>query len=102
MPTRRERLESLLDKSPTDPFLLYGLAVELLKTGDAVEGVERLRALTQSHPDYHAAHFQLGQTLAQQGESDEAKRWLEIGVAAATKVGDRKAAREMADFAETL
>ena len=101
-PSRREKLERLLEKSPNDPFLLYGLAMAVVAEGDEAEGKKKLLQLVESHPDYHAAHFQLGQILTKSGDVAEAKEWLNRGSAIAAKVGDAKAAREMADFAEAL
>jgi predicted Zn-dependent protease len=100
--SRREKIERLLANSPNDPFLLYGLAMAFIAEGNESEGVAKLREMTETHPDYHAAHFQLGQICTKTGDVDEAKLWLERGSAIAARVGDAKAAREMADYAEAL
>ena len=100
--TRRQKIERLLASSPNDPFLLYGLAMAMIAEGDEAGGIAKLRAMTETHPDYHAAYFQLGQCLTKSGDVEEAKEWLERGSAIAAKVGDVKAAREMADFADAL
>lgn len=85
----------MLKVNPGDPFLGYGLALELLKEGDASAGTEQLKNVIAAHPDYHAAYFQLGQALAQEGEADEARAWLQKGVVAAQRAGDSHAASEM-------
>jgi predicted Zn-dependent protease len=95
------KLEALLAQAPTDPFLRYSLALEILKT-DPADGLARLRSLAAESPDYHPACFQLGQTLARTGEVDEACRWLDQGIAAATRQGDAKAAREMQELRLSL
>ena len=100
--SRREKIERLLAKSPNDPFLLYGLAMAVIAEGDESDGLAKLRAMTESHPDYHAAHFQIGQLLTKSGDVQEAKDWLLRGSAIAAKAGDMKASREMADFAEQV
>jgi predicted Zn-dependent protease len=100
--TRREKIERLLAKTPDDPFLLYGLAMAVIAEGDEAGGLAKLRSMAESHPDYHPAHFQIGQLLTKSGDSDEAKDWLLRGSAIAAKAGDMKAAREMADFAEQV
>ncbi|HVJ83438.1 MAG TPA: tetratricopeptide repeat protein [Planctomycetia bacterium] len=100
--TRRQRMEQMLEKNPADPFLLYGVALECVREGEVAAGLERLRALAASHPDYDATFFQLGQILAQEGEPEEARAWLEKGVAAAGRNGNAKAVREMSEFMDTL
>lgn len=100
--TRREKLEAMLAQSPSDPFLHYGLSMELMREGNVAEAIDRLKSLTESHPDYQAAYFQLGQALADAGDVDEAKHWLTRGIDAAQRVGDTHAAAEMEGFLMSL
>lgn len=100
--SRRAKLESMLKTAPDDPFLGYGLALEMLKEGEFDAGLAQLKAVAAQHPDYHAAYFQLGQMLAREGREDEAREWLEKGIAAATRVGDVHAAGEMDGFLQSL
>ncbi|MFO0948235.1 MAG: tetratricopeptide repeat protein [Planctomycetota bacterium] len=97
-PDRKAQIESLLAQSPNDTFLLYGLAMEYLKEGNAAEGIARLKHVADVNPNYPAAYFQLGQILSQQGETDEARDWLTRGVTVAQKIGDHHAAGEMEQF----
>jgi lipopolysaccharide biosynthesis regulator YciM len=53
-------------------------------------------------PEYHAAHFQLGQLLADDGDTDRATRILQEGIAAAQKAGDRHAAMEMTESLNSI
>jgi predicted Zn-dependent protease len=93
--SRAERIEAMLVKQPNDPFLLYALALEYSKAGRDQEAIDRLRALTSTHPDYHPTYQQLGQTLIQQGETEEARQWLSKGIDAANRSGDAHSAGEM-------
>jgi predicted Zn-dependent protease len=102
MASRRQQLERMLAESPADAFLLYGVALEYVREGSVEEGLSRLRSLVGSYPDYQAAYFQLGQILSQEGEVEEARHWLELGVAAAQRIGEEKAAREMSEFLSML
>jgi thioredoxin-like negative regulator of GroEL len=102
MASRRQQLERMLAESPADSFLVYGVALEYIREGSVEEGLMRLRGLVAENPDYQAAYFQLGQVLTQEGEVDEARHWLELGVAAAQRIGDAKAAREMSEFLSML
>src|SRR4051812_40284929 len=68
---RRKNLERLLEKTPNDSFLLYARAMTFVAEGNENEGLFNLTALLEAHPDYHAAHLQIGQLLAARGETDQ-------------------------------
>ncbi len=102
MNSRRERIEKMLEGSPEDPFLLYGLALECLKEGAREEAVRRLVAVTQKDENYQAAFQQLGQLAIESGETDKARDWLERGIAAANRSNASHAAGEMMGLLETL
>ena len=90
------KLEQSLAESPDDAFLRYGLAMQCLREGDTEEGRRRLRALIADDPDRQiAAYQQLGQSLADTGEIEEAMGILRAGIARAQATGDRHAASEM-------
>jgi hypothetical protein len=99
---RRQQIEQMLEKAPNDPFLLYARAMTFVAEGRDEEGISSLTALAESHPDYHAAYFQLGQVLAARGEIEDAKSILERGAAVAAQMGDAKAAGEMEAFRDAL
>lgn len=101
-PSRREKLEAMLASDPDDSFLMYGVAMEYVREGDAEEGLKRLQSLTEKDPDYQAAYFQIGQLLVQQGEVESAKAWLTRGIAAARRIGDVHAAEEMTGFLQSF
>lgn len=100
--SRRAKLQAMLAQNPGDSFLAYGLAMEMLKEGDTSAGIEQLQAVIADHPDYQAAYFQLGQTLAKEDRVDEARDWVEQGIAAARRINDDHAAAEMEGFLLTL
>ena len=99
---RRKNLEQMLEKTPNDPFLLYARAMTFLAEGSDEEGVSNLMDLLKSHPDYHAAHLQIGQVLAARGDIDDARQWFSKGSAIAARLGDAKAAAEMDGFRDSL
>ena len=93
---RRLKLEASLADDPTDTFLRYGLALQCLREGDSDEGRRRLRELIADSPDDPvAAYQQLGQSYLEDGEVDEARAVLQIGIAKAQQHGDQHAASEM-------
>jgi predicted Zn-dependent protease len=93
---RRLLLEQSLAEDPTDPFLRYGLAMQCLSEGDVEEGRRRLADLIADRPETEvAAYQQLGQSYADTGETEAAKRILLAGIKKARAAGDSHAAVEM-------
>ncbi len=100
---RRLRLEESLAADPTDPFLRYGLALQCLREGDTAEGRQRLQSLVADHPDDQvAAYQQLGQSYAETGEAELARRWFVEGISKARARNDGHAAAEMEGFLAEL
>jgi tetratricopeptide (TPR) repeat protein len=96
MPTNRlEVLRSLVAQNPGDAFARYGLAMELLQSGQAEEAVEEFRQLLDAHPNYVAGYFHGGQVLEKLGQVEEARALYEAGIAAATRTGDAHAQSEL-------
>lgn len=100
--SRKERLLKMLETQPTDAFLNFGLAMELLKEGDAAGAIERFNLVIRYDPDYTAAHHHKGNTLIAQGRTAEAAKILEEGIEAAQRIGNRHAEREMRELRESL
>jgi predicted Zn-dependent protease len=96
--TRRQKLEELLAKNPTDAFTLYGLAIECGNSGDFPSAETHFRALLTSNPDYVPGYQMYAQTLAQNNRADDAKNVLTDGIQAATRVGNQHARSEMEAF----
>ena len=101
-PSRRQRLEEMLARDPDDVFLLYGLAMEYVREGDVDEALLRLADVAKRDPNYHSAHFQAAQLLAQEGRTAEARDWATRGVDAARRAGNAHAVGEMEGFLLTL
>jgi predicted Zn-dependent protease len=93
---RRLLLEQSLAEDPADSFLRYGLAMQCLSEGDIQEGRRRLADLIADRPDDQvAAYQQLGQSYADTGETEAARRILLAGIEKARAAGDFHAAAEM-------
>ena len=99
---KREQLEELLKSDPDDVFLQYGLAMTYVAEGDTAQGLEQLAAIIGNHPDYVAAYFQRGQLLADEGEIEDAREVITLGIEAARRVKDSHAESEMLGFLEML
>ena len=95
MNKRLAYLEKITSEGSKDPFAWYGLALEyrnLDRAEDALRTFETLRAAT---PDYVPMFLMCGQLLEKMGRIDDAKAWLEAGIAAAKKKGDSHALGEL-------
>jgi tetratricopeptide (TPR) repeat protein len=92
---RAKKLETMLAKTPGDPFLLYGLAMEHKKAGDHGKAIDYLDRTLQADAGYCYAYFQKGQTFELDGRIDEAKNVYRKGIAAAIKKGDEHARSEI-------
>ena len=92
---RLQQLQKMLEKSPADPFLLYGIAMEHKKAGDAATAVEYFDRTLAADPAYCYAYYHRGQTQEEAGDADAARRSYRQGIEAATKAGDAHARQEL-------
>jgi cytochrome c-type biogenesis protein CcmH/NrfG len=93
--TRRQMFEEFVTKKPDDAFSRYGLAMECMNSGDPAAADTHFRALLDRNADYIPAYLMYGQLLARESRTDEARRILSTGIAAAAKKGDQHASSEM-------
>lgn len=100
--TRREKLQQMLQDSPDDAFLLYGLAMEHQSSEEWDDALATLDRVVTVDPDYVPAYFQKGQILARLERTEEARSSLQSGIAVARKVGDDHAVGEMTEFLQGL
>lgn len=92
---RLDRLRQMLEKSPADPFLLYGIALEYRKLGDAKQAIEFLGRVVQADPGYCYAWHQAGQIHESMGDLDSARADYRRGIEAAVRKNDAHARGEI-------
>lgn len=95
-------LTEVLTQNPSDAFARYGLAMEYSKRGDLERALEEFGKLLSVHPDYTVGYFMAAQTLTSANRTDEAKRMLVDGIAAARRTGNQHAQSEMTAMLEDL
>ena len=100
--SRRVKLEQLLEKSPQDVFLNFGLAMELANEGRTDEALALFDRVLRLDPSYLTAHFQKGSTLIAAGRVPDSRAALAAGIAAAQTSGDLHAASEMQALLDTI
>jgi len=99
---RKDKLLAMLESDPDDPFLNYALGQEFLSSGERADAITQFESVIERFPNYHAAHFQLGQVFAEDGETTKATEVVKAGIVAATEAGDQHAVSEMTGFLEML
>lgn len=92
---RLEQLQRMLERTPGDPFLLYGIALEYKKASDLKTAIEYLDRTLRADPGYCYAYFQKGLAHESLGDLDSAKRAYREGIDAAKKKGDAHALSEI-------
>jgi tetratricopeptide (TPR) repeat protein len=95
-------LREILAQTPTDAFARYGLAMEYSSQGDVEKSLEEFGKLLGVHPDYAAGYFMAAQTLMKSDRSEEAKKMLSDGIAAAKRSGNGHAQSEMQAMLDEL
>lgn len=91
---RIKQLQQFYDEDPSDPFNLYALALEYMKT-DRGRARQLFETLIQHHADYLPVYYQAAQLCADTGDRARAVQIFENGIALAKKLNDRKAQREL-------
>jgi Flp pilus assembly protein TadD len=90
-----EVLKAMLDQNPGDAFARYGLAMELVKTGQLENAVAEFRALLEHNPNYAAAYFHGGQVLEKLGDLEQARALYETGIEVTGRTGDQHTRSEL-------
>jgi tetratricopeptide (TPR) repeat protein len=99
---RLQLLTQFLRENPNDAFARYGLAMEHSNRGEVESALGEFNKLIEIHPDYSAGYFMAAQMLARIGRNDEAKTFLEGGIAAAARTGNAHAKSEMQAMLDEL
>jgi len=102
MSERLEALRSLAAQNPEDPFVRYGLAMELVNTGDLEQASKEFERLLGRDPDYLAAYYQAGQTLEKLGRTEEARQVYGRGAEVARRQGNEHTRTELEAALELL
>lgn len=100
--SRREQLEEMLKDDPRDVFLNYALGKALTAEGRPAEGVAQFRKTLDIDANHVPSYFQMAQTLAAEGDIEDARETITRGLDVAREVGDDHAEMEMREFLEAL
>lgn len=95
-------LKEILAQNPDDTFARYGLAMEYSKSGDTDGALAEFNLLIEKHPDYIAGYQMAAQMLVSAERPDEARAYLERGIAQAERAGNQHAGSEMTMLLEEI
>ena len=92
---RLDMLKQMLSENPNNTFARYGLAMELVKTGEFAGAITEFNNLLSHDDAYSAAYFHGGQAYEKLGQVDEARRMYEKGIEVTTRKGDAHTRSEL-------
>jgi len=92
---RLAKLSKMLEREPTDTFLIYGLALEHKKLGHTDEALKLLDRVIALDPGYCYAYHQKGLAFESAGDNESAKSAYRAGIDAAKQKGDAHAQGEI-------
>lgn len=95
-------LTEILAQHPSDAFTRYGLAMAYAADGKNDEALREFATTIEHNPDYVPAFQMSAQTLLKMGRTDEARRQLNEGLAAAGRTHNEHAASEMQAMLDDL
>lgn len=85
---RLAALRQFAAKSPDDPFVHYGLAMELVSRGELAEACQVFQGLVERMPDYVATYLMYGNALAASGDRERAAAIYRQGADVSGRRGD--------------
>ncbi len=87
--------KTFIERTPTDPFPRYGLAMEHKTRGELAEAWTVFSDLMTEFPNYVATYLMAGGTLVALDRRPDAVAVYQRGIEAATRSGDAHARREL-------
>lgn len=96
------QLEQLLAKTPGDPFLMYGIALEYAKVGQITEACAWFDKTIAADAAYCYAYFHKAKTLADAGRTQDAVVTIKRGLVEAKKCNDFKALSELQSLLDEI
>lgn len=102
MNKRLSMLEKLTASGSADSFAWYALALEYRKEARIDDALRTFATLRERDPSYVPMYLMAGQMLVEADRKQEAREWLEAGIALAQSRGDSKTLGELeAELANT-
>ncbi|PSH03743.1 MAG: hypothetical protein CXZ00_10335 [Acidobacteria bacterium] len=97
-----EQLKSILELDPKNTFAHYALGIEYSTAGETDSALREFRASLKLDANYANAFYMGALALQQADRSDEARQWLQDGIACANRIGNRHAESKMQELLDDL
>lgn len=101
MMDRAKMLEDLISKDPNDPFLHYGLAMEVSKSSPQ-KAIELFEKILNKFPTYLPAYYQAAVLLIGLNEEEKAIDILQSGILLAKSQTELKTMGELRTLLDQL
>jgi hypothetical protein len=98
---RVEQLLKFHEEDPADPFPIYGLALEFVKS-DTTKSHGYFERLLKDFGDYLPTYYHAAKLKTELGLTKDALATYEKGIALAKKLGDNQTLRELQSAYEEL
>ena len=92
--SRLEQLFAFLQEDPGDPFNLYAIATEYMKTNPE-KALEYYEKLLQEHENYVPTYYHAAKLYADMGKKQQADQTFQKGIGISLQAGNRNAHREL-------
>jgi len=100
--SRLDKLLEMLEKQPSDAFLLYAVGFEYEAAGKDDQAMDYYTTILEQEPDYLPVYYQAGLLQANLGNDAKAIELLESGIELAKKQKDRKTENELRQALEEM
>lgn len=102
MSQRLAMIEALLEKGSEDAFHWYARAMELRSLGRLDDALGAYEDVAKKFADYVPTYLMAAQVAVELDREDDARAWVERGLAIAAEKGDAHAASELRALLEDL
>ncbi|MDA0193983.1 MAG: tetratricopeptide repeat protein [Bacteroidetes bacterium] len=94
MRNRIDQLNEFIKEEPENPFLIYALALEYLKT-EPTQAKIYFDQLLKYHPSYLPTYYHAAQFYLEIDQRSRARQIYEVGIALTRKTEDHHALKEL-------
>jgi tetratricopeptide (TPR) repeat protein len=88
-------LATKLKNNPKDCFLMFALALELLKLGEQQKALTLFQTIAKTDPNYVGVYYHLGKLLEELNSAEEAIVQYKTGIKIAQQLNDQHAKSEL-------
>lgn len=99
---RIDTIKQLLSENPTDTFLNYALAMELMSINNYASAIDQLEWIRSNHSDYLPLYYQLAHLYAESKNDEQALKVYQEGIDLAISQADKKTELELKSALEEL